>query len=121
MRVLFVALVVLLTLTSTKGNIIHIGSNIICKMNKESPEKVNDLRECLESILKEKSEWLPGAFRDCEFGKLPYQKYDEFLNEMCREERYDDVQDIEECVGKIYAAVQEDPENILDEMIYKCL
>ncbi|XP_076314731.1 uncharacterized protein LOC143227086 [Tachypleus tridentatus] len=121
MKVLFVVLVVLLTLTSTKGNMIHIGSHIICKMNEESHEKVNDLRECLDTILKEKTDWLPGAVRDCEFAKLPYQKYDEFLNEICRKERYDDVQDIEECVGKIFAAVQEDPEIILDEMIYKCL
>ncbi|XP_076310560.1 uncharacterized protein LOC143225302 isoform X1 [Tachypleus tridentatus] len=139
MRVLFVALVVLLTLTSTKGNVIDIGSHILCKMNEENPEKVNDLRYCMESIFKEKSDWvrvcsimiypvsiihcnlLPDAYRGCEFAKLPYQKYEEFLNNICAKERYEDLQDAEECVSKIFVAVQEDPENILDEIIYKCL
>ncbi|XP_022257087.1 uncharacterized protein LOC106472840 isoform X2 [Limulus polyphemus] len=90
MKVLFATLVVFISLTLTKGNIIDIAMQMICKMNVEKPEKINELRDCMDSIFKEKSDLLPDAIRECDFAKFPYQKYEDYANEMCKEERYDD-------------------------------
>ncbi|XP_076310557.1 uncharacterized protein LOC143225301 [Tachypleus tridentatus] len=120
MKALFVTLVVLVTLTLTKGNMIDVGSQIICKMNKDKPDKVNAMRKCMESVFKEKSDWLADAIRECEFSKFPHKNYHAHLNEMCKKERKADVQDIKNCIAEKFAAIHEDPENVLAKLIDKC-
>ncbi|XP_076314746.1 uncharacterized protein LOC143227117 [Tachypleus tridentatus] len=120
MKALFVTLVVLVTLMLTKGNMIDVGSQIICKMNKDKPDKVNEMRKCMESVFKEKSDWLADAIRECEFSKFPHKNYHAHLNEMCKKERKADVQDIKNCIADKFAAIHEDPENVLAKLIDKC-
>ncbi|XP_022248252.1 uncharacterized protein LOC111087103 [Limulus polyphemus] len=84
MKVLFAALVVLISLTMTKGSIIEIAWQMICKTKVEKPGKVNEMRECMGKILKEKSDGLQDALRECEFAKFPYEKYEDYLNELCK-------------------------------------
>ncbi|XP_076310566.1 uncharacterized protein LOC143225304 isoform X3 [Tachypleus tridentatus] len=75
-----------------KGNAIDIAWKLLCKLNKENPGKMNEVKECDTKIFGERADWLPDAIRKCEKAEFPTDSLDEFLNEMCREEREADVQ-----------------------------
>ncbi|XP_076310569.1 uncharacterized protein LOC143225305 [Tachypleus tridentatus] len=121
MKVIFAVLVVLISLTMAKGNAIDIAWKLLCKLNKENPGKMNEVKECDTKIFGERADWLPDAIRKCEKAEFPTDSLDEFLNEMCREEREADVQEMKMCVGEKYAELHVDPESIIIEAISKCL
>ncbi|XP_022255734.1 uncharacterized protein LOC111088864 [Limulus polyphemus] len=121
MKVLFAALVMLVSLTLTKGNAIDIGWQLYCKMSKEMPERMNKIKECDTKVYDEKAAWVLGAVRDCEKKQFPTDNLNEFFNEMCKEERKADVQEMKNCINEKFAEHQEDPESTLTELINSCL
>ncbi|XP_013786817.1 uncharacterized protein LOC106470798 isoform X2 [Limulus polyphemus] len=120
MKVLFAALVVLVSLMMTKGNVVDISYQLMCKMNKEKPETIKELRQCIGQFFNGKPKWLHGAIQECKNEKFPSEKFDKYLTEMCTEEREADLQDVKECIGEQFAAAQVDQETSYTEIINKC-
>ncbi|XP_076308690.1 uncharacterized protein LOC143224120 [Tachypleus tridentatus] len=120
MKVLFLALALLLSLTMTKSNPIDTAWRLLCKINVENPAKMSEVRKCFKQILSGKSELLLGAIQDCEKAKFPNGKLTNFFKEMCKDEREVDAQEVKECIDKKFVAAKVDPEYTLTEMIDNC-
>ncbi|XP_013791628.1 uncharacterized protein LOC106475494 [Limulus polyphemus] len=120
MKVLFAALFVLVSVTLVKGDAIDKAWKKLCKINKEMPGKMNEIKECDRTFLSGKSELLPGAVRECEKAKYSTSKFDEFLNAMCSKEREADLQEVKECIREKFAEAQVDPEIAVTGMMKNC-
>ncbi|XP_076314952.1 uncharacterized protein LOC143227385 [Tachypleus tridentatus] len=85
MKVLFLTLVVLVSLAMAKGDTIEVGCQLMCKKNKENPEKMNEIRKCERKIFGRKASWLPDAVETCKKNAVSEDKLDEFWSEICDE------------------------------------
>ncbi|XP_076370781.1 uncharacterized protein LOC143256873 [Tachypleus tridentatus] len=121
MKVLFAPLVVLVCLAMAKGNVVDLAFKLLCTLDKNDPEKVNEIKECDIQMFGEKASWLPAAMQKCENAELPTDNLDELLKEMCKEENEAKMQEMQDCLSAEVAKLHEDQESTLNEWISKCL
>ncbi|XP_022257088.1 uncharacterized protein LOC111089240 isoform X1 [Limulus polyphemus] len=119
MKVLFAALLVLVSLAMTKGNSVKMMWNLMCS-NKEDPKKLNELRRCIGERFQQQAGWLPGAIRDCEYSKFSYGKFEEFVNEMCNEDKDADMEEVLKCISDKIEAAEEDLDFAMSDIIKNC-
>ncbi|XP_076314732.1 uncharacterized protein LOC143227088 [Tachypleus tridentatus] len=98
MKVLFRALVVVVSLTVMNGNSIDMMWKLMCSI-KDDSAKVNHLRVCLGERYKQQAEWLPDAVKKCEYSKFSYGNFEEYVREMCKAEREADEKEVKKCIG----------------------
>ncbi|XP_022235620.1 uncharacterized protein LOC111083405 [Limulus polyphemus] len=120
MKVLFAALVVLVSLAMTKGNTIDIGWQLMCKMKEENPQKINEVRKCFQEMFRGKKEWFPAAIRECESSKFPNKNLADFFKVMCSKEKEADAQEVRKCMNGKFLEAHEDSEYTLTETIKNC-
>ncbi|XP_076314739.1 uncharacterized protein LOC143227109 [Tachypleus tridentatus] len=121
MKVIFAALVVLLSVSLIKGVLINSVWQKMCKAKAQKPVKANELKECMDSVFKDKSDWLPNAVQECEFAKFRYQNYEDFMNEMCKPERYAVEKEIQQCIIEKFEEAKVNPESTLTALINSCV
>ncbi|XP_076310548.1 uncharacterized protein LOC143225292 [Tachypleus tridentatus] len=119
MKVLFPALVVVVSLTMTNGNSIDMMWKLMCSI-KDDTAKVNHLRVCIGKRFKQQAGWLPDAVKKCEYSKFSYGNFGEFVKEMCKAEKEADMKEVKECVGNEILKAGEGLDEAMSDAVKNC-
>ncbi|XP_076310555.1 uncharacterized protein LOC143225298 [Tachypleus tridentatus] len=119
MKVLFTALVVVVSLTVTNGNSVDMMWKLMCSI-KDDSAKVNHLRVCIGERYKQLAEWLPDAAKNCEYSKFPYGNFEEYVREMCKAEREADEKEVIECIENEILKAGAGLDDVMSDSVKNC-